>query len=81
MFSIFCDSCKPIIIHPVYMVSPCSSPDFSSFYDILTFADVADIFVENSIPQNVRSDALKILISVILNRHLVMVISALVLMM
>jgi len=63
------------------MVFPCSSPDFSPFYNILTFAAVTDVFVENSIPQNIRSDALKILISVILNRHLVMVISALVLMM
>jgi hypothetical protein len=47
--SIFCDFCKPIIIHLVCMVSPCSSPDSGPSYDILNLADVADIFVANPI--------------------------------
>jgi len=45
LLSIFCDFCKPIIVHPVYMVSSCSYPDFGSSYDkILSLADVAEVF-------------------------------------
>jgi len=38
-FSIFCDFCKPLIVHPVCTVSSCSSADFGPSYDILTLAD------------------------------------------
>jgi len=47
----FCDFCKPVIIHPVYMVSPCSFSWFW-FYDILDLLDVV-----NSISQRISSDA------------------------
>jgi len=43
-----------IIIHPVYMVSPCSSLDSGQSYDILNFADV---FVVYSTLQSVADDA------------------------
>jgi len=41
-FPIFCDFCKPVIGHPVYTLSPCTSPDSGPAYDILNRADVAD---------------------------------------
>jgi len=47
----------PVIIHPVYMVSSCSSSDSGPSRDILNLADVADVLVANSIPQSVASDA------------------------
>jgi len=50
-FFFFCDFCKLIIVHPVYTISPCSCPDYDSSYDILDLADVADVFVANSIPE------------------------------
>jgi len=50
-FPIFCDFCWPTIVHLVYVISSCSSPDSDSFYDSLDLADVADVFVMNSIPQ------------------------------
>jgi len=43
-FPIFCDFCQPVIIHPVYMISPYSSPNSDSSYDISNFADVVNIF-------------------------------------
>jgi len=53
-FPIFCDF---FIIHFVYMVSPYSSPDSDPSCDISDLADVADVFVANSVPQIVASDA------------------------
>jgi len=58
MFSIFWDFCQLIIVHPVYVISPCSFPDFSSLYDILNLADLAHVFVANFIPQNIPRDTL-----------------------
>jgi len=52
-FSIFYDFCKLIIIHLIYMVSPCLSPESGPSYDILNLADVVDVFVTNSIPQSI----------------------------
>jgi hypothetical protein len=57
LLSIFCEFCIPIVIHLVYILSPCSSPDFGSSYDTLNLADVANVFVANSIPQSAASDA------------------------
>jgi len=49
--------CKPVVVHPVHMVSPCSSPDSGPFYDILNLANVADVFIADSISQSIASDA------------------------
>jgi len=49
-FSISCDFCQPVMVHPVYIVSPCLSSDSGPSYVILTLADVADVFGAN-IPQ------------------------------
>jgi len=51
------------------MIFPCSSVDFGSFHDILDLADVADVFVADSIPQSVAVH-LEILISVDLSKRL-----------
>jgi len=40
----------------VYMISLCSFSDSDPSYDILNLADVANVFVANSIPQRVTSD-------------------------
>jgi len=39
-FPIFRDFCRSVIIHLVYMVSPCSFPDSAPSYGILNLADV-----------------------------------------
>jgi len=55
------------------MFSPCSSPDSGPSYDILNLADAANVFVANSIRQNVAGlcffpvTHLEILISVCLS--------------
>jgi len=59
LVSIFRDFCKPVVIYPIY-ISPCSSSDSSSSfwsYDILNLADVANIFVANSISRSLASEA------------------------
>jgi len=50
-------SCKPIILHPVFTVHPCSFADSGLSYDILDLADVADVFVADSTPRSIASDA------------------------
>jgi len=54
-FPIVCDFYKLIIIYPWYDLS--MFVDFGSFYDILNLADIADVFVANSISQSVAGDA------------------------
>jgi len=51
-FPIFCDFCKPVISHPVYMVS--HAADSGPAYDILNRADVfpAKISSESSLSKN-----------------------------
>jgi hypothetical protein len=45
--SIFYDFCKLIIIHPIYIVSPCSfSLDSDLSYDILNLANIANVVIE-----------------------------------
>jgi len=56
-FPFFSHFCQPVIIHPVYTISPCSPPDSGPSYDISDLADVADVSVANSIPQSVANDA------------------------
>jgi len=51
--SILCDFCKPVIVHPVYTDSSCSSPDSGPSYDILDLADIADVLVANSMLQSI----------------------------
>jgi len=58
LLSIFCDFCKPIIVHPVYIVSSCSCPDFDSSYDKILSLDVAEVFVANFIAQSAASDGI-----------------------
>jgi len=54
------------IIHPVYMISSCSSPDIAQSYDIWNLADTLPV------------TRLEVLISVVLSRlSLVMIVSAL----
>jgi len=71
-FSILCDFCEPVIIHPVYMIALCSFLDSGPSYDILNLADVAN--------SSRRMTHLMILISIVLSRRLAMLVSALVLM-
>jgi len=54
-FPIFCDFYKPFIIHLVHVLSSCSSSDSGPFYDILDLADVANVFVANSVSPSVAS--------------------------
>jgi len=49
-FPIFCDFCKPVVI-----LFTCLPFDSGPSCDILNLADVADVFVANSIPQSVAS--------------------------
>jgi len=63
-FSTFYDFCKPSRLHGLRVFMP--SPDSGPYYDILKLADVADVFVANSIAQGVASDTLNILISIII---------------
>jgi len=51
-FSFYAIFASRFVIHFVYLISPCSSPDSVSvpFHDILNLADVADVLVANSVP-------------------------------
>jgi len=64
-FPIFWDFCQAgcqIVIHPVCMISlRACFLILAHFNDILNLADVADVFVANSIPQTVVSDAPSVL--------------------
>jgi len=64
----------------VYVVSPCSPPDSDPSRDILDLADVADVFVANSVRRLLPVIHLKILTSIVHFhcRRLIMVVSALV---
>jgi hypothetical protein len=62
--------CQLVIVHSIYTVFPCSPSDSDTPYDIL---DLANVFLANSIPQSVVMH-LKVLISVVLSRHLVMLV-------
>jgi len=80
-FSFFCDFCKPLIVHPVYLVSLYSSSDSGSSYDILDLADVANVFATSlPIPCRRMLPAMhfRVFISVAFSRRLAMVLSALV---
>jgi len=76
---IFCDVCKPVIIHPVYTISPCLLPDSASSCDISNLADVANV----SSLRNLSRRALPMIyfmirIFVLLSKRLVILVSALV---
>jgi len=61
------------------VVSPYSSAEFDPSYDILNLANVANILAANSIPQVSSVIHLKVLISTVFSRRLLMIVSALLL--
>jgi len=60
-FFIFCDICRSVIIHfdHLHGLSMLVSRFCPILWGTLNLADVADVFVANSIPRNVADDALK----------------------
>jgi len=63
--SIFCNSYKPIIILPIYMISPCSSADSGSSWISQMLRMSCEFFPAECCRH------LKLLISVVLSRHLI----------